>query len=108
MALGILLILFIVISVVSIGGLLLLYLVKNPKIKNATFYIMSVWGMAVAVLSATSYPSNFILHRLIAWAFGFLSLIGLILHLKAPRFVTAAYVLITVSVAGGVLKLFLF
>lgn len=110
MAIGYLLILFIVMSVISILGLLLMYLVKNERVKTALFYIMAVWGMVVAYLGASSLPSNFTTERILAWAFGFLSVIGLLLHLRseAGSRRTAAYILVTASVVLGVVKLFLF
>ena len=54
MAIGMIVILFVGLCVISILGTLLLLLVKSEKAKRKIFYAMSVWGMAVAVLSATS------------------------------------------------------
>ena len=109
MALGILLIAFIGMSVISILGLLLMYLLKNERAKAVIFYIMSVWGMAVSVLSATSLPSNYTFPRLLAWGFGFLSVIGLLIHIRAKSKAQhmAAYILVTVSIIAGILKLFI-
>ena len=61
MALGILLILFIVMSLISILGLILMYSVKSEGAKKGTFYAMAVWGMIIAVLGATSAPTNWII-----------------------------------------------
>ena len=44
MALGILVLLFVGMSAISILGLLLLYLVKKEPICRVIFYSMSVWG----------------------------------------------------------------
>lgn len=103
------LILFIGMTVFSILGLLLMYLLKNEKAKAVLFYCMSVWGMVISALGATSLPSNLTADRVIAWAVGFLSVIGLILHIRAKSgpLLTAAYVLVTISVIGGLLNIFI-
>lgn len=109
MALGLIVVSFVAISVISIIGLALMYLLKNERAKAGVFYFLSIWGMIIAVLSATSLPSNWIAQQLIAWGFGILSAAGLIVHLKCPSASgrTAAYILVTVSVIGGVLKMFI-
>lgn len=110
MALGILMILFVGMSVISILGLLLMYLLKGERAKAVVFYIMAVWGMAVSAMSAVSLPGNYTGQQILAWGFGFLSAAGLLVHLsardKSRRM--AAYLLVTVSVIGGVLKMFVF
>ena len=57
----------------SILGLILLYLVKGDKASKVIFYIMAVWGLVVAVFSALSAPSNWMLTQVVSWGFGFLS-----------------------------------
>lgn len=110
MALGLLMILFVGMSVISIVGLLLMYLLKGERAKAFAFYVMAVWGMGVAALSATSLPSNFTGHQILAWGLGFLSVAGLLVHIgsknKSGRM--TAYLLVTVSVICGVLKMFVF
>ena len=59
-------ILFVGLCVISILGTLLLLLVKSEKAKRKIFYAMSVWGMAVAVLSATSLPTNYTAQQIAA------------------------------------------
>ena len=49
MALGILLMMFVAMSTVSILGLSLLVLVKNGTAKRRIFYVLSVWGMFIGV-----------------------------------------------------------
>ena len=90
-------------------GTYLMYLLKNERAKAAAFYCMAIWGMAVAAMGAVSLPVNFTAARLAAWAFGFLSVIALIIHVRAKskaQYMTA-YVLVTVSVIAGILKIFL-
>lgn len=110
MAIGIMSVLFVGMSVFSVLGLLLMYLLKNEKAKAVCFYCMSVWGMAIAAISATSLPSNFTAAQIAAWAIGFLSVIGLLIHIRAKSDsqLNAAYILTTISVIAGILNLFVF
>ena len=85
MALGILLILFVLMSVISVLGLLLMYLVKDEKKKNLIFYVMAVWGMAVAVMGAVSLPSNYVVSQAAAWGLGGLSVIALIVNMAGKK-----------------------
>lgn len=109
MALGLYLILFMGLSVISILGILLLFLTKNETRKKGIFYFLALWGMLIAVLSATSLPTNFLTSQLIAWAFGFLSIVGLVIHYRAKekaRFYTA-YALVSASCVLGILYMFI-
>lgn len=108
MVLGFLLIMFIGMSTISILGLLLMYLLKNERAKTILFYCMSVWAMAIAVLGATSLPTNYTIQQIIAWGLGFLSVIALIVHMKATtkNLHTISYILVTVSIIGGILGIF--
>ena len=108
MALGVLLIIFIVMAVVSGLGLAFLYLVKNEKIKNGLFYFLTVWAMGIAVMNATGLPSNYIGQQLIAWAFGFLAVGAIIVKIKKPEKANLAYLLVTVAVLCGMAQLFFF
>ena len=110
MALGILMIMFVAMSVISVVGLSLLYLVKGEGTRRVIFYVMAVWGMIVAVISATSLPSNYMAGRLLAWTLGFLSVAGILVYVRGTEesYRRIACLLVTVSVAGGILKLFLF
>lgn len=102
-------ILFIVMSAVSVVGISLLYLMKSPRAQQVIFYIMAVWGMFIAAYGATGLPTNYTLERLITWAIGFLSVAGIVLHIRSSedKARMAARLLVTISVAGGIIKLFL-
>ena len=108
MALGLFFITFIVASVISILGILLLFLTKDAKKKKGIFYFLAVWGILIAVLSATSQPTNYIVSQMIAWAFGFLSIAGLVVHYKSKvkSRCYAAYLLVSASSILGILHLF--
>ena len=107
MAIGMIVILFVGLCVISILGTLLLLLVKSEKAKRKIFYAMSVWGMAVAVLSATSLPTNYTAQQIAAWALGFLSVAGIVVQAKEKMQLNIAYALVIVSCLGGVVKMFL-
>ena len=108
MALGILMIGFVVMSVISILGLLLMFLVKNRKTKEKVLYFMAGWGMIIAVLGASAQPSNYVIQQLASWILGFLGIAGVLVYKKAGnRWMTLiAYLLIILSVVGGMERLF--
>ena len=108
MALGLLLVLFMVMSIISVMGLVLLFLLKGEKGQKAVFYFMAVWGMVIAWMTANSYPTNYIKEQLIAWAFGALAVIALLVQIcgKSERFFLTAKVLVAASVVLGMVALF--
>ena len=67
MALGLLLILFMVMSIISVVGLLLLFLLKGEKAQKIVFYFMALLGMFIAWMTATSYATNQIKEQMISW-----------------------------------------
>lgn len=108
MALGILLIMFVTASVISVLGILVMFLSKKTGVKKGVCYAMAIWGMVLAVLAATSLPQNYIGGQLVAWGAGGLGAAGLLLQVVAKnsnqRMVS--YLLVTASIIVGVLKLF--
>ena len=57
MALGLLLILFMVMSIISVVGLLLLFLLKGERAQKIVFYFMALLGMFIAWMTATGYAT---------------------------------------------------
>lgn len=108
MALGLLLVLFMVMSIISVMGLVLLFLLKGEKGQKAVFYFMAVWGMVIAWMTANSYPTNYIKEQLIAWAFGALAVIALLVQIcgKSERSFLTVKVLVAASVVLGMVALF--
>lgn len=106
MALGLLLIAFIVMIVISVLGTIFLFLTKNQKVKNVLFYILAVWGMLISYLSATSMATNFIAEQAIAWTVGFLSVLAIILKVKKPEWTKIAHVMVGFSAIYGVIDIF--
>lgn len=108
MALGLLMIMFVAMSVISIGGVILLFLLRNEKVKKGIYYFMTAWAMFVAIYSATGMPVNYVMQQVIAWGIGFLSVAGLLVYLKGRTDTAkiAAYALAAASSIGGVLYMF--
>ena len=105
MALGMILVLFIAISVVSGLGILFL---KNEKVKKGMYYFLAVWGLVIAWLTSSSLPNNYMNGKLIAWGISALGVVGIFVYLKAgskgQRQI--AYAMVIVSVVAGVMRLF--
>ena len=110
MALGVLSLLFKGIGVISVLGVTFLYLTKNQNVKKRLFYFLAAWSMLVAAISATSFPSNYIIKQIVAWGIGFLSVIGIVIYIKSntPKAYQVAQGLVTASVIIGVANLFFF
>lgn len=108
MELGKILIVFIVMSMVSGMGILLLFLMKNPYVKKGIFYFLAAWGMIIAVLDVKSLPASQVSSQLMAWGFGFLSAAGLIIHIRgrSKHSFQIACMLVAASIILGTLKLF--
>lgn len=108
MGIGGIMILFVILCAVSILGAVLLLLAKSERGKSIALYLLSIWGMAIAVISATSLPRNEVGQQIIAWGFGFLAVAAVILHIRAGSkgMQYASCCLAVLSCLGGILKLF--
>ena len=106
MALGLLLILFMVMSIISVVGLLLLFLLKAQKI---VFYFMALLGMFIAWMTATSYATNQIKEQMISWGFGALAVVAVLVRLcgKSKNAALAAKLLAAASGVLGMVGLFI-
>lgn len=93
MALGYMLIMFIVFIAVTCFAVLALILTKNKRNKNRIFYFIVFWGIFLAFINATSLPTNYIAQIILAWILGILSVIALVIKLKRPEKVGYAYFL---------------
>ena len=108
MALGMILVLFIAISVISGLGILFLLLTKNEKIKKGMYYFLAIWGVVIAWLNAGSLPNNDMSGKLIAWGISAVGVIGVLVYVKAGSKAQRqiAYAMVLISVVAGVLRLF--
>lgn len=109
MALGLLLILFMVMSIISVVGLLLLFLLKGEKAQKIVFYFMALLGMFIAWMTATSYATNQIKEQMISWGFGALAVVAVLVRLcgKSKNAALAAKLLTAASVVLGMVALFI-
>lgn len=109
MALGLLLILFMVMSIISVVGLLLLFLLKGEKAQRIVFYFMALLGMFIAWMTATGYATNQIKEQMISWGFGVLAVVAVLVRLcgKSKNAVLAAKLLAAASVVLGMVALFI-
>lgn len=109
MALGLLLILFMVMSIISVVGLLLLFLLKGEKAQKIVFYFMALLGMFIAWMTATSYATNQIKEQMISWGFGALAVVAVLVRLcgKSKNAALAPKLLAAASVVLGMVALFI-
>ena len=108
MALGYLALMFVIMSVISIIGLVLLLIVKNEKANRIVLYIMAAWGIIIAIMNITSLPINWIIWRVAAGACGLAGLAGGIVRFIAKEDLKTVSALHTiVSVLAGMIMLFL-
>ena len=109
MALGLLLILFMVMSIISVVGLLLLFLLKGERAQKIVFYFMALLGMFIAWMTATGYATNQIKEQMISWGFGALAVVAVLVRLcgKSKNAALAAKLLEAASVVLGMVALFI-
>jgi len=108
-ALALLVITFMVMSLVSVVGVILLYATKNEKIKKGMFYFLAIWGMIIAYCGVLSTPDYMLGEIIISWLLGGLSVIALLIQLcmKNEKRFQIARVLVTISVAAGMIDCFM-
>lgn len=106
MALGILLIVFIVIAVVSLFSIAALFMVKDRKINNMVFGFTVILGLVISYMAVTALPTNYTVPRVFSASMGVLAIIGVILKLMHKTL--AAKLVVTVSVLLGLTQLFFF
>ena len=101
-----LLILFVVLTVGVGLGTTFLFLAKNPKVEKTLFYFVVFLGIGIAWLRATSLPTNYVEQIVMAWAVGFVAIIGLITWVK--KYKQLAKWLVALSAIVGLVQLFMF
>ncbi len=108
MALGYLAIMVGIVAVISVLGVVLLFCIKEQRVKNWICYFMAVWGIALAVINVRSLPTNDIAGKIMAGVFAAFCLAGIILGIPGDpkRRRTAAYLLVSAGVLCEVLLMF--
>lgn len=107
MALGVLMILFVSLVVISGLGIVFLLLAKNKTVKKVMFYSLCILSLIIAFISASSLPSNYVLQRVFSLVVGALGIVAIFVHLKNEK-KYIAYTLVIISIVVGILKLFFF
>ena len=104
-----LIIAFMIMSLVSMIGVILIYLVKNEKMKKGLLNFLTVWGMIIAYCGVRSTPSYMISSTIVTWAIGALSVVALLIQLcsKNENRFKIARILATVSVVAGMIDCFM-
>lgn len=108
--LGMLVILFIAMTVISLVGIILLYLLKSEKAKTVMLYILSVWGVIVAYCNVSGDPINWTGSIIRGWVLGALSVVAILIQLctKWEKKALVTKLLVTVSVVAGMIDCFFF
>lgn len=107
MALGILFLLFIIMGLVAVIGAALLFLVKSEKANDIILVLMTAYSFVLAFLAATSLPSNFVLRQFLCWIAAFVAAAGTGYRFAAKKQSLLSRILVVLSVAGGIINLFL-
>lgn len=106
MALGYLMIMFVVLAAVSIVCIILMFAVKGSKTENIIIAIGALLGLLLGILSYTSLPENWTGSKTMAGCFALLALIGALL--KGMHRPATAKLLVSASIVLGMLQLFFF
>lgn len=107
MALALLQILFIILAVASLLGQFLLYKDKLT-VKNSVFIFNVVLGLIFSWIIFTSMPTNYHVQRIISLVWGFLALVALVLKISPKNNILLTKVLLTISIFGAMIHLFIF
>lgn len=100
---------FMVMSLVSVVGVILLYAVKNEKFKKGMLYFLAIWGMVIAYCSVLGTPEYMLGPVVVAWLLGGLSVAALLIQvcMKNEKKFQIARILVTISVVAGMIDCFL-
>lgn len=106
--LGALVITFFAMSIVSIISLVLIYLLKNEKVKLGLLIFLSVWGMVIAYCGILSTPPYLLIEILITLAIGGMPIGALLMQIfsKKENKFQMARILVTISVVAGMIDCF--
>lgn len=106
MALGILMILYIVLIAAALIIQVLLYKNKNES-KNSIFIINMLFAMFLSYLAYTSLPTNFTGQRILTIALAGIAVLAVALKLKSKKHILVSKVMLSVSILASFLQLFL-
>ena len=104
MALGILKIIFVVLTMAAGAGLILLYMDKSQKLSLA-FIINVLLGILFSWINFTSLPSNAALQRGISLAWATLAIFALALRLLKKDTAVQSKAILAGAIVGGVVQM---
>lgn len=99
---------FVIISVVSIFGSVLMFAAKGSKKQAIIFYILAIWGMILAWQHVLGLETNNIGAQLGAWGFGSLSAVAMLVDICARngnKFWISRF-MVLLSILLGILGIF--
>lgn len=105
MALGVLMVTFIVLFIIAVVLQILLYRRQN-KSNNGIFIINMLFGIVLSYLAFTSLPSNYTGQRSLALVFGLVAVLALVLKFTNRKFIFVSKVMLTVTIIGTLVQLF--
>lgn len=105
MALGVLMVTFIVLFIIAVVLQILLYRRQN-KSNNGIFIINMLFGIVLSYLAFTSFPSNYTGQRSLALVFGLVAVLALVLKFTNRKFIFVSKVMLTVTIIGTLVQLF--
>lgn len=106
MALGVLGIIAVVTMIAGLALQILLYIGKYRN-NNIIFILNVVLALVVAYMSFTALASNFIAQKVLAVGLGLLSLLAAILRVQTKGSYMMSKIMLSISVIGGIIQLFL-
>ena len=100
---------FMVMSLVSVIGVILLYAAKKEKLKKGVLYFLAIFGMIIAYCSVLSTPEYMLGSVIISWILGGLGAAALLIQLcmKHEKRFQITRILVSISVIAGMLHCFL-
>lgn len=106
----ILLYIFSALTVLTAVVLVLQYIKGGMYGRNNLVFISSaLLAVLVSWIAGSALPDNYMLQRIVAYGWGLIAVLSVILKAnKKSDYFTAARLLLTVSLVGGVLDLFFF
>lgn len=106
MALGFLFLLFVGMSILTIVGIVLLFVVKKNNTSDVLLVLMTAYSMSIAYLNATSQPINFIGPQVFAWVVGSIAVIGTGIRFFTKKQLLISKILVSGSVVLGIYFLY--
>ena len=107
-SLDVLVIVFMVMTAVSLLSVCLMFLMKHPTVKKVCFYFLGMQGMLVSWLNAMMTPVGYEGKMMFGWILGAGSVAALLLQVcgKNEKYSKLARVLVALSVVLGTVNAF--